>query len=91
MSKQEWERLFKQLSCEENWARKCLDMEAMMTYKEEYRKDLISKKDLIKKILELGKELEKANGFDALMIINDMEIEVDNYTKQLLIHKERQK
>ena len=46
----------------------------------------MTKKDLIKKILELGKELEKANGFDAVMIINDMEIEVDNYTKQLPIH-----
>ncbi len=46
----------------------------------------MTKKDLIKKILELGKELEKANGFDAIMIINDMEIEVDNYTKQLSIH-----
>jgi len=46
----------------------------------------MTKKDLIKKILELGKELEKANGFDAIMIINDMEIEVDNYTKQLPIH-----
>ena len=45
----------------------------------------MTKKDLIKKILELGKELEKANGFDAVMIINDMEIEVDNYTKQLTI------
>jgi hypothetical protein len=28
---------------------------------------------------------KKANGFDAIMIINDMEIEVDNYTKQLPI------
>jgi len=46
----------------------------------------MTKKDLIKKILELGKELEKANGFDAVMIVNDMEIEVDNYTKQLPIH-----
>ncbi len=46
----------------------------------------MTKKDLIKKILKLGKELEKANGFDAVMIINDMEIEVDNYTKQLSIH-----
>lgn len=46
----------------------------------------MTKKDLIKKILELGKELEKANGFDAIMIINDMEIEIDNYTKQLPMH-----
>jgi hypothetical protein len=46
----------------------------------------MTKRDLIKKILELGKELEDANGFDAVMIINDMEIEVDNYTKQLPIH-----
>lgn len=46
----------------------------------------MTKKHLIKNILELGKELEKANGFDAVMIINDMEIEVDNYTKQLPIH-----
>lgn len=46
----------------------------------------MTKKGLIKKILELGKELENTNGFDALMIINDMEIEVDNYTKQLPIH-----
>jgi len=75
MSQEKWERLFKKLSSENNYP--------IMTYKEEYRKDLISKKDLIKKILELGKELEKANGFDALTIINDMEIEVDNYTKQL--------
>ena len=45
----------------------------------------MTKKDLIKNILELGKELEKANGFDAIMIINDMEIEIDNYTKQLPI------
>ncbi len=45
----------------------------------------MTKKDLIKKILELGKELEKANGFDAVMIINNMEIEVDNYTKKLTI------
>jgi formate dehydrogenase maturation protein FdhE len=43
----------------------------------------MTKKDLIKKILELGKELEKADGFDAIMIVNDMEIEVDNYIKQL--------
>jgi hypothetical protein len=45
----------------------------------------MTKKDLIKKILELGKELEKADGFDAIMIVNDMEIEVDNYIKQLPI------
>lgn len=51
----------------------------------ELLQDIMTKKDLIKKILELGKELEKANGFDAVMIINDMEIEVDNYTKQLPI------
>lgn len=42
----------------------------------------MTKKDLIKKILELGKELEKASGFNAAMIVNDMEIEIDNYTKK---------
>ena len=47
----------------------------------------MTKKDLIKKILELGKELEEANGFNAVMIINDMEIQVDNYTNQLHTHK----
>lgn len=46
----------------------------------------MTKKNLIRKILELGKELEEANGFDAVMIINDMEIEVDKYIKQLPIH-----
>ena len=45
----------------------------------------MTKRDLIKKILELGEELQKANRFNAVMIINDMEIEVDNYTKQLPI------
>ena len=45
----------------------------------------MTKKDLIKKILELGKKLEKAKRFDAILIINDMEIEVDNYIKQLPI------
>ena len=45
----------------------------------------MTKRDLIKKILELGEELEKADRFNAVMIINDMEIEVDNYTKQLPI------
>lgn len=42
----------------------------------------MSKIELIKKILELGKELEKATPFDSVMIINDMEIAIDNYTKQ---------
>ena len=46
----------------------------------------MKKKELIKKILELGKELEAANGFDAVMIVNDMELEVEKYTKQLHIH-----
>ena len=45
----------------------------------------MTKKDLIKKILELGKELETVEGFNAIMVINEMEIEVDNYVKQLTI------
>ena len=43
----------------------------------------MKKQDLIKRILELGKELESANGFHAVTIINDMEIAVENYTRQL--------
>jgi hypothetical protein len=43
----------------------------------------MTKKDLIKKILELGKELEKANGFDAIMIINEITT-LSNYLYTLL-------
>lgn len=46
----------------------------------------MTKRDLIKKILELGKKLEKANGLESVMIVNDMEFEVDNYAKQFPIH-----
>jgi len=47
--------------------------------------NIMTKKYLIKKILELGKELETVEVFNAIMVINEMEIEVDNYVKQLTI------
>lgn len=42
----------------------------------------MTKKALIKEILTLGQELEKATGFDALMIIYDMESAIDKYVNE---------
>jgi hypothetical protein len=42
----------------------------------------MTKQELIKKILELGKELETAGGFSAVVIVDEMEKTVDNFIKQ---------
>lgn len=42
----------------------------------------MTKKDLIKEILTLGEELEKATGFNALMIIDEMESAINKYVNE---------
>ena len=49
----------------------------------------MTKKELIKKILELGKELEEADGIEALMIIDDLEKTVDKFTEQIIKNVKR--
>lgn len=40
----------------------------------------MKKRELIKGILELGQKLEKAEGLNAILIIEDMESLIDEYT-----------
>lgn len=43
----------------------------------------MKKTELIKGILKLSEELDKAEGFDSVIIINDMEKLVDKYVDEL--------